>query len=62
MWFIRLVTCQVELVQSQLEINKLLRQIQKNAEMMAVPKIVVESRKPLSTIKKGPRWVPKGII
>ncbi len=44
MWFIRLITRQVELVQNQLQINRLLDQIQKNANMMAVPKVFVDEK------------------
>jgi hypothetical protein len=45
MWFIRLITRQVELVQTQLEINKLLKQIQQTTEQMCVPRVFVDKSK-----------------
>lgn len=46
MWFIRLVTRQVELVQNQLEINKLLNRIEKATyDMMSLPKITVNKKR-----------------
>lgn len=45
MWFIRLITRQVELVSMQLDINKLLNQIKYSQEMMGVPRVYVEPKR-----------------
>lgn len=46
LWFIRVLTRQVELVQNQLEINKVLNRIKGNIDMIGVPRLFVDKQKP----------------
>lgn len=58
MWFIRLITKQVELVTYQMTINKLLEQVQDSMNLTGIPRVYIGDKtmaqhKPTKTKRSG---------